>query len=386
MKSTKASAFATLVAAGLLGASVQTRAVTPVTVTMSPLGAPAGTSAIYTSATSINENGQITGTTQGFANDRGTRAYIWTPTTTRGSLGTFQDLGNINNQPYGGESHGLSINNLAAVCGYYSINPATAPYDGFRYSSGAIVSYPYYLPYNVVIPGGTGAPFCYATGINDSGVVTGWATSVYLTGPNVGVVIYRAFGGGPKYPICGDTIASSFSSAINNFGQIVGQSAATSSPNSYQLTATCRACLWQPGQSAAIDLGFGDNSGASSIDSNGDVVGWSVAGEFLWTPTVAHGTSGTVTYLNAGAGYSVTARHINDNGQIVGNVTNASDVKTAFVYDSVHGFRTLQAVVGGVTKPISDAFWINNHGQIVGAYYDSSSSSYLSPCLIQPGY
>jgi probable HAF family extracellular repeat protein len=364
-----------IVAGGLLGISVQSRAVTTVTVTAADLGSPSSTSGNSTEAFGINENGQIVGTTYGFVGDVGYRAYIWTPTTLRGSVGNFLDLSNINHQPYGGESHGMGINNSAAVTGYFSEHPAQAPYDAFRYTSGAIDIILYW-------GAGQGVPAALGLAINDSGVVVGWGTDSFQIGQQPPGVFYRALkstSGSTRValsPLSGGSHDNSYAYAINNFGEVVGKSVVTS--------GAYRATLWASGSSVPIDLGLGDNSSATSIDSNGDVVGTSAAGAFVWRPTVAHGTSGTATYLGTVTGFGVNPIHINDFGKVVGSLSN-SNGSTAFVYDSVNGYRALQTVVGGVTTPLTSANWINNQGQIVGVYHPAGSSV-SSAFLVQGGY
>jgi len=80
---------------------------------MVDLGSLPGGSAHNTFADSINDSGQVAGSSDAIT---GTRAYLWTPTTPNGTTGSMIDLGDL---PGGLDfSQGFGINNRGQVTGY----------------------------------------------------------------------------------------------------------------------------------------------------------------------------------------------------------------------------------------------------------------------------
>ena len=146
---------------------------------------------------------------------------------------------------------------------------------------------------------------------------------------------------------------SSSASGINNDGQIVGTD--TTSGNN-------RAFLWQDGKPQDLGTLFGDNfSSANGINNAGQVVGTSSTSgtnprAFLWQ-------DGMMSELGMlpGGNFS-NAYGINNAGQVVGISSNPGGVAQAVLWDrSVP--QNLGTLPGG---NFSNAYGINNAGQVVG--------------------
>jgi len=151
----------------------------------------------------------------------------------------------------------------------------------------------------------------------------------------------------------GDSVAY----AINNEGQVVGYS--------YTAAFQPHAFLWQNG--TMTDLGTlvgGTQSVADDINNEGQVVGYSetAAGEqhaFLWQ-------NGSMTDLGTLGGSSSSARGINDQGQVVG-VSSTATNGHAFLWQngSMTDLGTL-GEDGNQAYYYSGAHGINDQGQVVG--------------------
>lgn len=286
----------------------------------------------------INASGQVVGLSY-LVGDASYRATLW-------SGGTITDLGTL-----GGESvsYAHDINDSGKVL----------------FSSFHIVSH---VTQSALWTAGT------VTRLNTLGGTTSEARAINASGQIVGVSDtafgdYRArlWDGGAVNSL-GTLAGGSFSMAngINDSGQVVG----ASNTSSGDLHAT----LWNG--NAITDLGTlagGTRSFARQINNSGQVIGSSAtsgASDFratLWS-------GGTVTDLGAVDGRTYSwANDINAAGQVVGyssgraiqvatlwNGTTAIDLNS-FLADSTKG-------AGWV---LSEAFAINDSGQIVGQAYNS---------------
>jgi probable HAF family extracellular repeat protein len=160
------------------------------------------------------------------------------------------------------------------------------------------------------LPGGE---FSYGLAINDLGQIVGESTNVSGVGVavmwtnnkiwNLGIL----GGGGPS--------ANSVALGINKSGQVVGRSTFTSSRSFH-------AFLWTLSQGMQ-DLGTlqpGDSSVANAINDAGEVTGTStpdnaVSRAFFWSSSTGMEDIGTL-----GGGYAA-ATSINDSGQVTGGST-----------------------------------------------------------------
>ncbi len=201
----------------------------------------------------------------------------------------------------------------------------------------------------------------------------------------------------------GGTSSEAF--AINDIGQVIGRAAYPDNK--------WHAFIWQDG--IIKDLGFSESSihsVAYGINNDGQVVGAQVISEqsveaFLWEndeiqilegfggpftrayginnigQVVGSSSDGFATFavlwqngtpLNLGTfGDQSFAYGINDHGQIVGYVFNEDEDDRAFLWES-GSMQDLQTPVGME----SVAYAINNAAQVVGDYYDNSTSTGVS--------
>jgi probable HAF family extracellular repeat protein len=229
--------------------------------------------------------------------------------------------------------------------------------------------------------------------INQSGQVTGYS------GANFTANGYHGFLWTPNVPngATGNMIdlgdlpgGDSFSAgnAINSFGQVTGISDTSNDP-----FIDPHAFLWTPTSAngtngSLMDLGAlsgsFDTSYGQSINSYGQVAGLSRLGTntrgFAWTPTTPNGTSGSMVDIGAlpyGNGDS-SAAGINDVGQITGDSNNASGNTHAFLWSPAQANGSTGTMVdlgdlpGGYDLSQADA--INNRGQVTGGSFTAAGS------------
>jgi probable HAF family extracellular repeat protein len=192
--------------------------------------------------------------------------------------------------------------------------------------------------YQVTDLGTLGGTASVARAINDRGQVVGEST--INSGENHAFIWengrMRDLG---LFP--GDLFAAA--SDINNRGQVVGAGAADFSPH---------ALLWENGR--VIDLG-GTFSQAFAINNRGQIVGVTSGGAALWQNGVLHNLA------NLSGGGS-EAFDINDKGVIVGYSTTATGESHAVMWTD-GGIVDLGTLPG---DDFSQALAINSQGQIVG--------------------
>ena len=287
----------------------------------------------WVDARDINDAGQVVGTSY-LPGDSISHAFLWTPG--RGIL----DLGTLG----GRRSSAAAINELGQIVGQSTT--ATGREHPFRWTPAEGMQ-------DLVGFGGTFALLNGETDINDVGQVVGYTAygdpKVYWERAFVwtqagGIQDIGSLGGDFTQP-----------EAINNAGQVVGES---------QLNKTYHGFVWTAGggmQDLGTLPGYGLASHAADINEAGQIVGWANADmtpagfpmhAILWTPGVGMQDLGVL----AGALSSSSANGINDLGQVVGAATSG-----LFVWTSANGmeFLDLEQGKGSLVK-------INNRGQAVG--------------------
>ncbi len=240
------------------------------------------------------------------------------------------DLGTLG----GANSDALAINSAGQIVGWADTSGGSA---AFVYSGGSMTNL-----------GTLGGSQSTATGINDAGQIVG--SSLLSDNTTTHAFLYN---GGTLADLTAATAGALVSAnAINASGQIAGSNSAG------------HAALYNAG--AIIDLGTfgGKTSVATSINSTGQVAGWSdtyYGGEetFLYS-------GGVTNNLATLGGNSSKAYAINASGQLAGisdtGILVGSSMQTdAFFYDS-NGMNDA-GNLGGLTAA---AYGINDSGLVVG--------------------
>lgn len=259
------------------------------------------------------------------------------------------DLGNLG----GTTSQAHGINDSGQVIGWSATDSGgSSAHSGFLYSNGTITALPTF--------GGT---FTEAWGINNSGKIVGESDTTsggtlyehaFLFDSNTGLITDLGDFGRPI------TAFHASAKAINNNGQIVGNAPASLG---YQ-----HAFMYSTSTGVMSDLGTlsGTTSIAYGINDNGQIVGSANLNNgkfhaFLY--------DGVMYDLGTLGGAESIAYDINASGQIVGWANyNTSNARRAFLYSGgISGTWTnLGATVGSHTGTLSEAYGINDSGQIVG--------------------
>ena len=287
----------------------------------------------YTSATSVNDRGQVAGNSSD-------GAFVWSVPT--GSVFLAQNPTWLSSSAY-------DVNLFGMVAGESGM--ATLWTD-----ANTLVPIP--------PPAGTVYPFAF--GLNDVGRVVGEATissnlkAAWVWDPATGTRDLRTLG----------VPGASTAVAINESNQIVGK----------RLAFNYIAYRFDLNSGTYIDLGTfgGPTSEALGIDDLGRVVGAARNANyntrpFLWTSGSGLRDLGSL----GGQPYDFgQATSINVAGQVVGNSTTASGERHAFLWDAGHGMRDLNALVDGRgTFLLINPTRINNAGWIVGNGRDSATGS-----------
>jgi len=216
---------------------------------------------------------------------------------------------------------------------------------------------------------GTPGRYSYAWDVNDLGQVTGEADNDLLQ--THAFVWQRSFGMQDLGTLGG---SRSVGRSINEFGQVAGESATRND-------SATHAFRFSAGQGMR-DLGTlgGRKSSGYGINDHGEVVGESDF-QLIFTPTTSFssqvgGLSGTHAFFwsegagmkdmgHLGGGYSI-AHAVNNNAEAVGYSTIPGGARRAFRW-TIGGMKDLNSLLpGGSGWVLSEAWDINDRGQIVG--------------------
>jgi probable HAF family extracellular repeat protein len=231
--------------------------------------------------------------------------------------------------PYGGESS--AVNNSGQVTGWLNNNEFLS--NGFLYANGVLQAL-----------GSLGGVTSEGTGINDSGQVTGVAST---TDDPTGLSYAFVQTNGVMQDLGTLGGVTSWGNGINASGQIVGYSSINTAGNYH-------AFLFADGVMQDLGTLGGANSFATAINNSGQIVGYSdtATGDqhaFLYS-------SGVMQDIGTLGGPNSYANAINGSGQIVGYSNTAAGAYNAFVYTN------------GVMQDLGEGtpYAVNDSGQIVG--------------------
>lgn len=121
---------------------------------------------------------------------------------------------------------------------------------------------------------------------------------------------------------------------------------------------------------AFTDVDCGSNTIVTSIDTNGDVLGNSDSGSFIYK----NATCQPVAYPGAS---QTIAEGMNNLGLIVGTANNSTSGAFGFEYDPATGYTplSLPSQCGGNTMCTVSPYAINDNGEIVGEFDTFNSST-----------
>lgn len=121
-----------------------------------------------------------------------------------------------------------------------------------------------------------------------------------------------------------------------------------------------KATVWSNGSATTLAGIYNAYGYASGINNHGQVIGWSLQGRYDTVATLWNNNSPTA--LAALAGYTADAYAINDQGIIAGTAVNDSYSHTAVFWDAQNQIHQLQGISGGM----SGAYDINEQGILTG--------------------
>jgi probable HAF family extracellular repeat protein len=264
-------------------------------------------------------------------------------------------------------THSITVVALVAALG--SSCTDAAPATGPAHGGPRLATYTVAVGAPTVLPGYL-ASYDLAYGVNDVGDVVG--VSANATGKRAvswvaGATLTNIDGPGAE------------AHDINLSGEIVGEMPLGGPP---------QAALWTPNAAGgyartdlATQLPSPILSTAWAVNDFGQVAGTFRVGSgasgftdrcFLWTPMVAHGTSGFMDVLpDLGGGWCV-ANDINDAGYVTGVSTTAGQVQHAFLW-SPNSPNARNGSIADLTPGPESSYGtaINNAGQVAGARYPS---------------
>jgi probable HAF family extracellular repeat protein len=250
---------------------------------------------------------------------------------------------------------------------------------GFAWERGDFMPLP-------VFPGGTNG---FATGVNDSGEIVGWAENGVEddTCNDPQVLQFRAALWEERgrriniaeLPPLGDDETSA-ATAINERGDVVGISGACA--DAVGGFSAKHSVLWRKGKPTRID-DFGGISWNTpmAINIHGEVVGFAnppgdVDGQYNATAFYWNEDDGIANLKTLPGNTNSQAHGINTRGQVVGISFGGTGGSRAFIWEGEGPIVNLNSrVVPGYKGTLTDARDINERGEITGAAIDENGKT-----------
>lgn len=240
------------------------------------------------------------------------------------------------------ETHAFAVNNAGSVVGYYK-DSSTGLYVGYERSKAGTFSRPIKMAGDNL----------YATGLNDSGVISGY---YYTSSAEISFTLSAG-----QFT---DFAYNGFETQvdrINNNGDLTGLYVETTAlfPGFLYVKSTNTTVTFNvPG--AAATFGEGVNKKDYVVGTYTDTIPYTTFQSFLRTPT------GAITMFSFPGALQTYAEQINDCNVIAGSFLDASNVNHGF-YGKLNHFTQLD--YPGAVQTALDG--INNRGQLVGSYFDA---------------
>jgi probable HAF family extracellular repeat protein len=231
------------------------------------------------------------------------------------------------------------INTAGDMVGYYGSNVYSTPLSGFLYSNGAFTYFDY-----------PGQSWTIPGGINDSGLIAGYATQVEHERTGAVGFLYD----GITFATLQDgNNPVTYAYGINNAGTVVGAAGPDlESWKGFEEKNGKYKTVPLPGQCPYAE--------AEGINNLGLIVSWTACGTNTYAYKIANGKAVNIQF--PGAPYTY-AYGVNDNGIVVGSYNPASATDYAFAL--LNGKYVSFQYPGAIG---TYAYGINNSGQVVGQY------------------
>ena len=298
--------------------------------------------AVYTSATSINNAGAVTGgyvtgscCLRGYIRDAG------------GTFTTFDVIGAELTAP-------VSINNRGAVTGYYSAHGID---HGFvRDAEGSIMTFD-------PVPG---CCVRVAGSINDSGTVAGR----YQVGYSFHAFIRDASGTITIFDVPGSQPGTTEAHSINNAGQITG---------AYVAGVYHGFIRDAEGTFISFDVPGSQGTYPTSINNTGAVTGWYWSGVDHRNHGFIRDAGGAFTSFDPPGSTNTGAQSINDAGAVTGYYSEVGGAVHGYIRGADGTFTTVDVPGSRETIPYS----INHTGAVTGVYRNFDEPLSYSHCFIR---